>query len=204
MQLETNCHADDESLEQYSKGSLAEPALAELEEHLLVCSHCRERLEAIDSYVAAMRGAAAKLEHADESRRRFWTRVTCVFTFRRLAWAMAVAAVVLAAVAVRVSWIAARPAEPFAMLLKTSRGAEIPHAPAGRPLDLRLDITGLAPVTYQVEIVNAAGERLAESHKAATETTVRTGVSGLRPGTYFIRLYSPSRDLLREYGLQVD
>jgi hypothetical protein len=35
--------------------------LAALEEHLLICSECRDRLKATDAYVVAMCSAAAKI-----------------------------------------------------------------------------------------------------------------------------------------------
>jgi len=202
-----NCkdHAADEQLERYSLRSLAEPDLAELEEHLLVCTHCQERLQEIDAYTSAMRGAAAKLEQTEESRRRFWTRVSSLPTFRKAGWAMSVAALLLAVVAVRVSWQATHSNRPLALSLEASRGSELRHAPAHRPLNLSLDVTGLPAAAYRIEIVDAAGSRLAESRAVATQATVRTRVpDGLRTGTYFIRVYSPARELLREYGLQVD
>ena len=37
------------------------PEVESLEEHLLICGGCRERLESTDEYVAAMRSAAAKV-----------------------------------------------------------------------------------------------------------------------------------------------
>jgi anti-sigma factor RsiW len=41
-------HVTDECLEQYSRGTLEEPRLAEVEEHLLICEHCSERLTKFD------------------------------------------------------------------------------------------------------------------------------------------------------------
>jgi predicted anti-sigma-YlaC factor YlaD len=35
-----------------------------LEEHLLICSECRDHLKATDEYVAAMRSAAAKIRES--------------------------------------------------------------------------------------------------------------------------------------------
>ena len=42
MQLDTNGHASDECLEQYAQGSLEEPLLGEIEEHLLLCSNVKK------------------------------------------------------------------------------------------------------------------------------------------------------------------
>jgi anti-sigma factor RsiW len=55
-------HFPDESLERYSMATLRDDAEAgPLEEHLLTCAACQERLKATDEFVAAMRAAAAKL-----------------------------------------------------------------------------------------------------------------------------------------------
>jgi hypothetical protein len=41
-------HVSDDWLEQYSKGGLEASRLAEVEEHLLICEHCCERLTKLD------------------------------------------------------------------------------------------------------------------------------------------------------------
>jgi len=41
-------HVSDEWLEQYSRGALVEPQLGQLEEHLLTCEQCCERLTTFD------------------------------------------------------------------------------------------------------------------------------------------------------------
>lgn len=206
MQLEPNTHISEESLESYALGSLSEPLITGLEEHLLICPACQDKLRQVDHYVTAMRGAAAGLDREDESRKRFWTRVSGALTVRQLAWAMAFVALALVGIAVRLSLRAPAPSLPFALVLETSRGSELQHAPSGRPLDLSLDITGLAVLpSYQLETVDASGSIQARSPATASEGRVKASFrEGLRPGPYFIRLYSPSRELLREYGLQID
>lgn len=67
MAAEEHRHADDEALEQYSMGSLQEPELGQLEEHLLICGDCRERLTQMDSYVRGMRAAGKRLRKEKES-----------------------------------------------------------------------------------------------------------------------------------------
>lgn len=52
-------HASEEALERHAMGELGEPDVANLEEHLLVCSRCQSRLRFLDEFVAAMRKAAA-------------------------------------------------------------------------------------------------------------------------------------------------
>jgi hypothetical protein len=206
MQRDTNGHASDERLEQYALGSLEEPLLGEIEEHLLLCSQCQEHLKAIDAYRAAMRSAAAGLESEEESRKRFWTRVSAALTMRRLGWIFALGAVAVIGLSLRVWMSPPESSRPLALLLETTRGSEVRHAPARRPLELNLDTKALAVyLTYQVETVDEMGKVQAQFPVQASEGKVRASLAnGLRPGNYFIRLYSPSHELLREYGLVVD
>jgi hypothetical protein len=44
----TSEHLPDEWLDQYSRGVLEEPLLGQVEEHLLICEHCSERLTKFD------------------------------------------------------------------------------------------------------------------------------------------------------------
>jgi anti-sigma factor RsiW len=54
-------HIADETLERHAAGhKLPEAELAALEEHLLTCPACRDRLRHWDEYVAAMRQALRK------------------------------------------------------------------------------------------------------------------------------------------------
>lgn len=54
-------HFEDDSLEAYSLGCLACPETAPLEEHLLVCTECRDRLTGWDDYARAMVSASRGL-----------------------------------------------------------------------------------------------------------------------------------------------
>jgi len=206
MPLNTNDHASEEVLEQYALGSLEEPLLGEIEEHLLLCSQCQEQLKEIDAYHAAMRGAAVRLDTEDEQRKRLWTRISGWLTVSRLGWALALGAVLVLALSTRV-WMRRPPAgSPLAIYLDANRGAEVRHAASGRPLELTLDTTALSryPV-YRAETVDVTGNIRAQSDTTAAEGKVKVSLSqGLTPGSYFVRLYSPSHELLREYGLMVE
>jgi len=57
-------HATDDTLERYAMRTLPESACSTLEEHLLVCQSCRDRLEATEAYLAAMKLAAAKIRES--------------------------------------------------------------------------------------------------------------------------------------------
>jgi hypothetical protein len=52
-------HIGEDDSEQYAMRTLPVSACATLEEHLLICSECRDRLESTDQYVMAMKLTAA-------------------------------------------------------------------------------------------------------------------------------------------------
>jgi len=56
-----NPHYSDDEIERYSMGTLDAVTLAKLEEHLLICDPCRQRVSASDAYLAALRQAAKEV-----------------------------------------------------------------------------------------------------------------------------------------------
>ncbi|MGA2186739.1 MAG: hypothetical protein ABSH47_27310 [Bryobacteraceae bacterium] len=53
-------HIAEETLELLALGRLPERDLSDAEEHLLICEGCRERLEAMDRFTAALRAATMR------------------------------------------------------------------------------------------------------------------------------------------------
>jgi predicted anti-sigma-YlaC factor YlaD len=51
-------HVSKDDLENYAMRTLPAPESERLEEHLLICSACRDRLESTEQYVEAMKAAA--------------------------------------------------------------------------------------------------------------------------------------------------
>ena len=204
MPLDRTGHPDDEVLERYAMQSLQEPDVADVEEHLLTCVECWHRLEETETFVAAVRGAASRLNRDDESRKQFWTRFSARFTFRKLAWSMALIAIALAFVAIRAL---TRPAviPPVALFLESSRDAREFRAGAQTPLDLTMDLRGLPEFSiYDLKIVNADGRSVWQSTGRSVQERIQTRVpNGLGRGVYFVRVYSPSRELLREFALEI-
>ncbi|HUJ22092.1 MAG TPA: hypothetical protein VLX58_11250 [Bryobacteraceae bacterium] len=205
MQLGESGHATEESLEKYAMDLLTDPELSAVEEHLLACSHCQERLHEVDGYVKAIRAAASGMQQEDEARKRSWTRISAAFSFRGFGWVLAASALVLIGLALRIARNPSTAPQPAAVFLQTSRGVQAQQAPAGRPLELALDMRGLPLLpAYTVETVDGDGKQVAKSDATASQDVVKATVSiPLRAGNYFIRLYAPSGELLREYGLRV-
>ncbi len=80
-----------------------------------------------------------------------------------------------------------------------------PLAAAGQPIALTLDLTGLPALSsYGLEIVDAAGRAVVQSAAVRSENSLHANLgAGLPAGAYFVRVYTPARELLREYALTV-
>jgi anti-sigma factor RsiW len=57
MAAQCDAHIAEDTLEAYSLGLLSEDELGPVEEHLLVCPACQERLRVADAFVATIRQA---------------------------------------------------------------------------------------------------------------------------------------------------
>ncbi len=60
-------HISDDVVELYLMGRLNEPEVAPLEEHLLICEDCRNRLEETETCFAAMRAVLKRQEQGRKS-----------------------------------------------------------------------------------------------------------------------------------------
>jgi hypothetical protein len=195
-----NCHFDEEEIERYSMGAMPEEAMAPFEEHLLICEPCQLRLAQTDDYVRAMRQAAARLRAEPLKRGLPWLR------FPRLVPALTGLAVAVVAAGLWLGRVDTGEAHPFAIDLEATRGAAIEaKAPAGRWLLLRLDLANLpASSWYRLEMVDRFGNRVWQATVPAQESKEGFKVPGAQPGIYFVRVYWPPGQLLREYGFEVE
>jgi hypothetical protein len=201
--MQSSGHPSDEQIERYSMGTLADEELAQFEQHYLICHTCQDRVAESDSYTAAMKAAATANRRAEAASRKS----RALFSSH----AVAIAAAALVVLVSGAAWKHHSPAaiqQPLAVRMETVRGTVGAYAavPAGRPLLLQLDTAGLpGEAGYRVEVVGADGTRV---WQAAAQNRNGTA-SALMPkppraGSYFVRLYGGSPDLLREYGLRVD
>ncbi len=193
---EIDHHVDVEDLERYSIGTSSLAESTQIEEHLLTCECCQDRLRETDDYVLAVEMASRQLRQGEKViKRREW---------RFPVWFPPLAAVacglLLVAAALR---LVRQPGPVVAVSLSAlrSNGAGT-GAPAGRQLVLHPDLTGLAESSsYRLEIVDQTGRAVRQGTLGRTQTGV--AVPGLAAGQYFVRVYLPGGELLREYGLQI-
>lgn len=214
-QLTLIIHPTDDILETYAFNRLSEADTCLAEEHLLICSTCQKTLRDLDNYILLMKAAtAAYIESRPRDpvgrKDRLWERV--------LAWPTgmprvptAVLALVLSGVSVAVvtSWrlepSRVNTTTPVAVSLIAFRGEGIVTVvPPGTRLDLAIDMTGLrAAGSYRLEAVNATGQPIWEAPAVAADGKLVAQVEkGLKPGIYWVRLYSDG-ELVREFGLKV-
>ena len=192
-------HPSEEVLEAYALKRLPEDQVSKVEMHLLACEACQHSLADLDSFIASMKSVPPQtrplripLKSADPSR----------------VWKLAVAACVVAGALFM--WTSGAPAPPAAVVvLSAMRGSETapPTAPANVPLDVSIVSTAIDDRQgFQIEIVTASGD-LAWSGpvtRSADGKFLARANKGFFAGSYWVRLYSPDRQLLQEFGLRLN
>lgn len=190
-------HGTDDDLESYVLGRLSEPELARLEEHLIVCAGCRDRLSAAEAFAAAMK-AAPQSETRMPPERKAWASL-----LRRPVVSMTLAFVALIAIVSFFSTGRTKFAAVSTLTLTAERGAMPATAPA-QELDLTLANAPAGSQVFRVEIVSAAGQIVWSGLAPATAAGVQVKANQhLPPGDYFVRLYALSGGVLREYGFRI-
>jgi hypothetical protein len=220
-------HPVEDLLEEYAFRRVAEPLLSHLEEHLLICVPCQERLREIDDYVAAMKQGVAEMELRDRllhvpvelpagnalSNEGWLSKWLPIRPLPAFAW-IAAGVILIAVLSGIVRMQSSSPGVPAVVLLSAMRGADgTATAPSGRPLNLRIDATRLPEDrgAMSLEIVNGAGKQVwfgpAMDEPAGSNRRLILGATvhtGLRRGQYWARLYTADKTLLREFGLRID
>jgi hypothetical protein len=192
-------HGTDDQLELYARGRLPESDLPVLEEHLMVCTTCREKLDEIADFALGMREAAVP-QTVSQTMPSAWGLASF---FRRPAFSMALAFAALLVV-LGVFSNGRTQFAPSASLQLTATRGEMPIAVAAREFDLTLSDGPREGGPFRVEVLNATGASawsgLAESSPAGVRFKL---TQRLVQGDYFVRLYSVSGKILREYGFRI-
>lgn len=223
-------HATEELLEEYSFGRICEPQLGWLEEHLLICPQCRSELHDIEEYKVFMKAGLASFESerlaaagpvASPVRPRSpaglwsWLRKACSlhFALPRMpgAKSLLAAAVLLALGGTAVIWrtrsssVAMAPLATIRLIAWRGGEEDVAHAPSGHPLDLVFGRPDLAAdLSYRAEVIDASGHHMWSGNARIADQNLSIRVDGpLRAGAYWVRLYSSTGQLLREFGLRV-
>jgi anti-sigma factor RsiW len=199
--MTNNQHVEENVLELYALGRLAEPQLGEVEEHLLVCHACQERLEAEDQFIAAARGALVQQPPPEKEEASLWARLTA----KR--WTLPAGAGALALASLLLVMVFTRSNRTESVQLIARRGAENAAASvrAGSRVEMTLETAGLPEsARYYIEVANQDGKAVWSGSSARTGSGMKVSVDeSLAAGNYWVRIYRDAghEDLLREFSL---
>jgi hypothetical protein len=187
-------HVEEELLEQYSVGRLGESEVARVEEHVLLCEACQDKLEQIDSWVRCVRRTGAQYPTEPASIWQFWR-------IPQFVPALAAAVFLVLAAGAGLQLVKRGGVAPLAVVLEATRGESVALVPAGRPLVIQPGLEGLPRFSqYRLEIVDQTGHLVRNA--AFASGSAGTAIPAIAPGVYFVRVYNPSGELLREYGIE--
>jgi hypothetical protein len=194
-------HVSEELLDRYAMGTLAGEALIRVEEHLLSCSFCQNRLLDTDEFIDVFRKAAVE---RDARPVPLWTRL-------RPRWAglAAVGAAAAALVIFTVAPSSPRPDVPPArVMMQAFRGPEAgARIVSGQSSILVFDVVvPAAPTGYEIEIVDTAGNQVLRLVPAVRDGRLTATLRKLARGSYWVRVYrtQDARELIAEYGLRAE
>jgi len=210
-------HPHEDVLEKYALHRLAEPDVESVEEHLLICEPCQQKLLELDEFILAMKSvepapahAAAPAPSRESSWSRWWNAPRGWSTAMPGRAALAGAMALICAAGIAVHWQSSG-GSPVTVTLKSMRGGDPGYsaaAPARHPLALAIDVPDVSSCAQcRVEIVNSSGRRMWSGSAAIQEgqLCVATPVV-LDPGAYWVRLYSAGnggKEPDREFGLRI-
>jgi hypothetical protein len=212
METESDRHFADELLETYSMGHLPEEQVPPLEEHVLMCSGCQDRLTSIDQYIQVARAAALELEHKKAAPKSSFVQLLLghFWPIPKPVWALGLVTASVAVLLTVVTPSQLPPGRPTELTLTASRGRESlqTHASSQGTLVLKIDASTIpAAPAYRLEIVNANGGEIWKTDVTSpSDHQISAQVPKLSRGNYWIRVYSMT-DLaspLQEYGLAID
>ncbi len=199
-------HPTEDAMERFLLHQSGEEELDAIETHILACEPCVSRMEELEGYVATTKLALQELRlEAAQKAAKAETRQSW-FSPRKLSFAGAAAALVLAMTLVPRLNHGGPAAE---VSLSAYRGTETALVPEGRRLHVRLNANDLADGPVTVEVVDAQGAEIWKGAAAVHQELAEVNVPQIKKsGAHFIRMYrafggDPEGDLLREFPVRV-
>ncbi|HYP14278.1 MAG TPA: zf-HC2 domain-containing protein [Bryobacteraceae bacterium] len=200
----SHTHIEDELLELYAMKKLTESESEPVEEHLLVCHGCQDRLAETENFISTFRAAAEKLNHEparEPLSERWFGRF---FKMPKLMLVPALAGIAAIAVMVRISDVNQSP--QIAELQSLRSGESTISVEAGRPVQLKLGAEGLSSQkNFTIHVVDSAG-KLLWSRDAVWSSGWLTATidKKLGAGGFWVRLFDAEQNKqVREYRLVV-
>ena len=202
--MDLNVHGTDDQLELYARGRLPAPDVVVLEEHLLMCEACVERLEETEQWSLAAR-AVLREEPVAETGWRSWPSFTWSGGgwVRQPGFAMALAVLLLIAGAVGYFSRGGLKLAPVATLQLTAMRGDMETVPPAQEVDLTLT-DAPASGEFRVQVVDEVGSQVWDGKVTGTAGGRAVRLQRrLRQGAYFVRLYGLDGQLMHEYGFRV-
>jgi hypothetical protein len=205
-------HTSEDRLELYALDRLSGTEIIQVEEHLIVCEPCRERLEQNAAFAFAVRDVLRQDSPVPvKASASPWERVFSKPWFGINLWSpqFAVGALACFVLVVALSWFGIRAGAdsrltPVASLQLIALRGDMQSVPATKALNLTLTDAPAGGAPFRIELVDSGGT-------AKWSGTPRPDAEGLKAhiarsfaaGTYFARLYDVSGKLIHEYGFRV-
>ena len=193
--VDTTFHESDESLELYALERLSDSDVVRIEEHLLICDSCRDRLDETANFAVAMREAGKSIPAAVSPNWFAWLRPQLGF----------VGALAVAVLAVVLVWNGNARLAPVASLqLNAMRGNDAASVQPARELDLTLTDAVAGAATPMVEVVDGNGAQVWSGTPEMSGSVARAKVAKtLAAGDYWVRYYDSPGHMLHEYSFRV-
>jgi anti-sigma factor RsiW len=196
--VDLSFHESDDRLELYALGRLSDSDVIEIEEHLLFCDACRERLDQTARIAVAFRDALKFQPAAPVAGQTRW------FGWLKPQFALAggFGVVLLAFVLVRGNNV---PMATVASLQLTAmRGTESHSVHAAQELDLTFADAVAGAGAPSVEVVDSRGAVVWQGPPEIVAGVARAKIHKvLWPGDYFARFYDSPGHLVHEYAFGV-
>lgn len=208
LSKELHAHPPEEVLERYVMHRMSDEEVERVEDHLLICQKCRDAVDDSERWVALMKSALmAEPEQPAGTRRRWWQSLAGSGAkadhWYHLVGAPALAGALALFLAVWVALPLLRQqggaTKAREISLSAIRGNDLrQEVGAGQSLQLRFtDLEG-STSGCRVVIVTAEGQ---EFWTGAIAAQGGVQVPGLRPGAYWVRVFTDRGDQIKEYGL---
>jgi len=190
-------HPSDDVLELYSLNQLAGENVAVVEEHLLICTGCQERLAKVESFVSAMKDVCLETVRSTKVERPSFLRV-------QLPKALWTAVFALTVLGISDAFIDSRSTggAETEINLVASRGMETRTRTPG-PVRLNVETSQLPRFShYRLALVDATGHDVWQTdvQPQGSNLSVRVPLR-LDAAKYWVRISGPTGAPIREFAL---
>jgi hypothetical protein len=206
--VDANFHESDERLELYALDRLSGSDITQIEEHLMICDLCRDKLEEAATFAICAREELMKGPARTGLSLSGWSG-RLKGEWLSGGWikpGMALGGALAAAFTVVVALHEGRPrlAPVAALELTAMRGDDVKSVAAGEELDLTFDDAPSGNGTLKVELVDRTGTSVWRGEPRAQGTAVSARIQKALPsGEYFARLYESPGHLVHEYAFRI-